>query len=401
MSKKKVVLHFFGPILFATLTLGCAGTPQMTKGFLPVEEVARFSEMEKSTISFSPQSFDNTALGNKAQLVHHIEHTGFHLYNAAAFVNPQKGVLVGGAGLRIGTTADGGLNWEELRLSRYANMLHSVALGKEGAFAVGETPFILKSDAELKNWKALPLKTLEGLGEGELTLYKIRFNGDIGFAAGVHSTYGAPQRPLLLKTVDGGVHWDVMATKGLEKDSTAISDISLPHPHTAFIVTQQGLAHKSVDGGSTWETVFTTASPGPPLNSIAFKDGKTGFLGGMGGQLHFTDDGGANWQRPPELKGTGHWNFSDLEYLPNGMLALTTAADDYDERPVFAFATDGNGGGGLHPLLSKQRPSIFFEGDSYDIFPVDTEHLMVVDRNNVYLVNTKNIVPKTNRKENK
>ncbi len=378
----------------STIALLACTDAQVKKAntFIPVGEFPTFEEIERKNFSFKTKTFKNTAQNSKARIIHSLENTSFHFYNAAAFENEQKGILVGGTGMRIRSTLNGGKDWKEIRLSRFSNAFHSAAIQNGQAFAVGEGSFIVKSDATLSNWNVFDLKGLKNLKGDSQTLYKIKFKGQLGFAMGFDTGFGIAT-PLILKTLDGGANWTVIPHSGLENDLGAINDFDIVSKTLVYMVTQMGNTYKSNDGGNSWDIVFKPRQAYTNLNSIAFKNDKTGFISGISGLLYFTNDGGDNWKQNLIFKDSTSLNISDIQYINEDIIAITTAQSFLDEeKTVFSYLLDGNGNSEIpQALLTKTDSTIFFVGDAFHLHLLNKERLFINDRNNSYSLDVKNL----------
>jgi hypothetical protein len=125
----------------------------------------------------------------------------------------------------------------------------------------------------------------------------------------------------VLRTTDGGQHWQVIHVTGAEK--LDFRDIEAPNndANTAVVMSagpaEQGQAKifKTTDGGAHWKETFSTDRKGVFLDSIAFWDSKhgIGLSDPVDGRfvLIETEDGGASWRfvmprfMPDALPGEG------------------------------------------------------------------------------------------------
>jgi photosystem II stability/assembly factor-like uncharacterized protein len=109
----------------------------------------------------------------------------------------------------------------------------------------------------------------------------------------------------VLRTIDGGTHWQVIHVPGAEK--LDFRDIEAPthDAQTAIVMAsgpaEQGQARlfKTTDGGAHWREVFSTDRKGVFFDSIAFWDAKRGIGVSDPVNGHFvlfaTEDGGDTW----------------------------------------------------------------------------------------------------------
>lgn len=386
MNKIKVLLLTFGALFMAS---GCS---QQKPNYIPVDEFSKFEEITRKEIVHTPIPFENTANEGTVTVIHSLENTNFHVYNASAFETEQKGVIVGGTGLRIRSTLDGGANWREIQLSSFANPFHSAAFSNGEAFIVGEGPYIVKSDATLSKWSVFDISNIAALKETpRAKLYKIKFQDNIGYTMGTAYRMGSVSA-CILKTADGGANWEYVANSGFQEDDTEITDFELLSEKLLFCTTTIGRAYKSTDGGTTWKNIFEPEKTGYPLNSIAFKNEKTGFVSGPRGSFFSTTDGGNNWKQIDFIEKQREYNIADIKYLNDTLVALTTAKSFVDEeRPIFSYLIDGNGGDKHRPLLTKNDSTLFFEGDSFHLFPLNGKKLFITDRNAIYKIDTETL----------
>jgi photosystem II stability/assembly factor-like uncharacterized protein len=150
----------------------------------------------------------------------------------------------------------------------------------------------------------------------------------------VDSLYGYQLRDgQLLRTHDGGENWDEMDIFGFG----LVNDIQAgPALGDAVFCMSLGryLVNASSDGGETWnisltETAFANAYP----NTIAFVDARTGFIGGDGGRILRTEDGGQSWSI---VHGIGYIGaITDLLFIDDDFGIASTYS------PTVLVTTDG------------------------------------------------------------
>jgi len=112
----------------------------------------------------------------------------------------------------------------------------------------------------------------------------------------VDSLYGYQLREgQLLRTRDGGANWTEMDIFGFG----VVSDLAAgPHLGDDVYCMSIGryLVNKSSDAGESWNISLTeTAFPDAQPLTMAFFDGRTGMIGGDGGRILRTSDGGQSW----------------------------------------------------------------------------------------------------------
>ena len=203
---------------------------------------------------------------------------------------PGFAVAVGPGGAVARKSGDGA--WRGRKL-KGGGLLLAVAIGADGAVvAVGGRggftdgrALVLRSTDQGRTFQAAP-----GVPGG--TLYEVKFPAPgIGFAAGVGGT--------LLKTADGGVTWKVLKTGTKEK----LWAVHFLDARTGFIGggdtpwqndgKRSGVIRRTADGGKTWRTVYQGKNR---ISDFSFVDARTGYAGGVGGELLRTVDGGVTWR---------------------------------------------------------------------------------------------------------
>lgn len=111
-------------------------------------------------------------------------------------------------------------------------------------------------------------------------------NQDIVYAAGTAGT--------ILKTSDGGSHWDFVSYLG--GFSTSLYSIFFINPDTGWAVGSDAVIRKTTDGGSSW--VNQSSGAIFPMTSVFFSDDTTGWVA-SGPELYKTIDGGNQWHLFP------------------------------------------------------------------------------------------------------
>ncbi len=97
---------------------------------------------------------------------------------------------------------------------------------------------------------------------------------------------------LLLRTTDGGEHWEkVGAPKGVRENILAIARGK--DPNQMWAVGPQATLIHSADGGKTWED--QSLHKDETLNGVTFLDDKNGWVVGEFGVIKHTTDGGKTW----------------------------------------------------------------------------------------------------------
>lgn len=333
------------------------GTPPLTHTYSQVHAVSTDTVVEVTSDGWVRRSVDGGQSWRQAD-------SKVNEVLSSSFPSGQVGYLGTGGG-RIYKTTDGGLTWTKLSEVNYfpseITMLHFVtpALG----FAHREHSDLLRTQDGGATW-ALVASQLEdfsdlqfvspttGFAVGDYgTIYTTRDGGStwtlIGPAATsglINGNYwrsvwftspttgyvvGQSNRGSLLRTTDGGLSW--LPMPGL---LGTIRALEFPgHGLVGYALSDSGLL-KTTDGGDTW----TKLPAGGTL--LSCPDANTVVVGGGGGTVMRSGDGGATWKTTviPARYGLGnnvvtlHMASSQVGYL---------ATEDSAVGQMLARTTDG------------------------------------------------------------
>jgi len=344
--------------------------------------------MVTKNITMQPRTFINTVTNDSVTIIHHIENTGFHVYNAVVFADEKKGVIVGGAGLKIRTTLDGGLHWQENQFSKFANPFHDTTIKNDTIFAVGESQYIYRSTDFGKHWeiynsdrliaKSLNIDKKDHLTEYNPRYYKIKFYNNTGIVIGDYDRI-RKIKPILLKTIDNGKSWQILKTNGLLTFESGISDIAMLSEKVLYIVTIKGNCYKSTDGGNHWKLRYRNIDT--PLYSIDFLNENEGFIGGVNTTLWHTITGGEIWEKVP-LKLDKHLNISNIQFTNNQKVIFSIASQSVKLEEDFLYQFDIKTKV-TKSIFRKKDTSVVFKGSVYGLYK-QLGNSYVLDRNNLY-----------------
>ena len=386
-------------ILFILITCISCSKKKEINTYIPVKETTDTYDLDGKemlvikNIAMQPKTFVNTVTNESVRIIHHLENTSLHFYNAVAFANEKKGGIVGGAGLRIRTTLDGGLHWQENRFSRFANAFHSLSIQNDTLFVVGESQYIYRSTNFGKNWSVFDTDMLinnylnkeNGNSPKRYNprYYKIKFYNNIGIIVGDYNKT-RKAKPILLKTTNKGITWELLSLKGLKKDEKGISDVVLISEKILYIVTLKGNCYKSTDGGTTWK--LKSRDINTPLNSIDFINENEGFIGGVNTTLWHTNNGGEIWEKIP-LELNKHLNLTNIHFI-NNQKAIFTIASQNDELETDLLYQIDSKTKKIKSILHKKDTTVIFKGGVYGLYK-QQNHLYLLDRNNLYQTSIK------------
>lgn len=347
---------------------------EVVKEFIPISEAGEISYNALNNIDQAPHTFINTTSKKEVSLLHHLDETDFHFYQGVKFKNENVGAIMGGTRLKTRITQDGGKTWNEYSFSRFANAFQSADFVGNDIFIVGASSYIFKGENLGKNWRVFDTKYFFQNDQSryqKFKYYKVRFlNEKTGFIVGERQ-----QHAVILKTEDGGDHWEVMPSNNALKDDKGVSDIAILSANELIITTLSGNCYKSLDGGENWELLYSGEKSA--LSSIAFFDANVGFIGGINNVFLYTNDAGKTWKKIHLPYG----EIADIDIYKHSAI-VTTAYYALEEPRTFVFKIDDEGAN-VQPFLTKEDDSVLFMADSYDVDVLD-DQIYILDRNNLY-----------------
>jgi len=186
--------------------------------------------------------------------------------SAVSFADDKHGWVVGQWGVIL-ATSDGGETWGKQRMDTAVDQpLFSVLFTNDrDGVAVGLWSMLLQTHDGGKTWTKTALPKPPDGGKADRNLYHV-FSDQKG------ALYISAEQGIVLKSTDGGVNWDYLATGGK---------------------------------GSLW-------------SGVAMPDGRI-VVGGLLGSLFQSSDGGATWQ---PLKAETKSSITSLVAAGNGLIAV-------------------------------------------------------------------------------
>ena len=243
-------------------------------------------------------------------------------------------------------TSDGGANWElSFESDLKFDFLDVYTLDKDNAFAVGSdrnSALLLRTEDNGLSWIRIPLGDPFSLTK----LTSITFTSAL-------IGYCTDSKGRILKTIDGGLTWDLKPDASFSTDNVSIS-IDFTSDSTGIVVGDRlspyggsSFIAKTEDGGDSWELLSAYMSEYPSDRnkkiSIFFSDDETAYLLEKDG-LSKTLDCGENWiARDPEFKIENKGIFftdNNTGYVVGSRIQKTTSGgEDWEEiTPVIQGA---------------------------------------------------------------
>jgi photosystem II stability/assembly factor-like uncharacterized protein len=198
--------------------------------------------------------------------------------NSVACLGATDVVVAGHNGVIMRST-DGGSNWELIN-SGTVKILENIYFSSSSTgYIVGERGAILKSTDSGNTWAALTPPDTSNLFSSSFV------NDNVGYISSGSK---------LLKTTDGGQHWDIKTTPGCYC-------VSFINADTGFAASGYVIS-MTTDGGDNWVTVSNNMS-GDTYTSIVFTDNDHGYATDYSCGVYKTTDGGLHWTQASYLNG--------------------------------------------------------------------------------------------------
>jgi photosystem II stability/assembly factor-like uncharacterized protein len=223
-------------------------------------------------------------------------------------------------------------------------------------------------------------------------------------AADADTAWAVSLGGLIIKTADGGMHWDYQWSElQAVPDTPPLRDVCAVNPDVAWICGDGGAVLLTTDGGATWSNKsISVASQDFRLLSISALNRNVAWVVGQGGSVYRTTDGGDSWITCP-VPGAETQDLTAVSALGNqsawvsggnNLAAVTTDGGTswdrrdpgvgnvstiqrikaFDANNVYAIGNAGNffstGDGGSSWNLTDLGPKIFLFGMSF----TDTQH---------------------------
>ena len=248
------------------------------------------------------QQMDDT-LGTIEATVHYqsVPHPAIHGFPLMdlQFIG-DHGWAVGAMGT-IMKTIDGGQHWQHIKLNSDADLNRVQFINKNEGWASGGRIRMGATNASMRHDQrggfAYIYHTKDGgktwecqFAERGRHLFALDFvNENIGYAGG--------ERGFLMKTTDGGKHWNVLPTTGT---LNWLYGMAFKDEYTGFAVGLNEAVIKTSDGGKSWVKVNAASDKKfygfrSIYRDICFK-GNTGCIVGQNGSVLISHNGGETWE---------------------------------------------------------------------------------------------------------
>jgi photosystem II stability/assembly factor-like uncharacterized protein len=317
---------------------------------------------------------------------------GIYLYTLS--VGSNNNAIIGGNAYNgvIYYTKDGGDTWKKgYDSTGYIYDINHVSA--DSAYAVGSRGLVLLTTDGGESWAQIARDNSPGFeaiyfsspsigyADGEGKLYKTTDAGESWYVVNDSSIDGSlffiddmtgfNAGPKLMKTTDGGVHWNELNT-GVS--AYAFRDVYFVNNNLGFATYSAFYngdgAVKTTDGGMTWDSL-TFKNNKHDKKYIYFVDENLGFTSGYS-TLYRTTDGGDNWDTLDVAYGPTPGFFEDL----NSKVTFINSSTGFFGRKGHIFKTTDKGDTWTDaPIDNSTEPQqIQFVSDSigYTVCTTDT-----------------------------
>lgn len=212
------------------------------------------------------------------------------------FFSPTKGYA--SSNISFLTTADGGLTWNNSKLSGFRDIDFTDSLN---GYADGIIGLIQKTTNGGNTWTTLTAPKSNSLWGVSM------INSNI--------IYFSVTGGLVYKTTNGGLSFTILT---VEPNGNTLTDIYFNDQNNGFVCVSNGSIYKTSNGGTSWSKVYSTTNI-VGLNSIYNVNSTIGFVVGTSGTILKTIDGGNNWisLNSSTLKSLNYVHFYDAN---NGII---------------------------------------------------------------------------------
>lgn len=228
--------------------------------------------------------------------------------NEMFFFDDSNGYIVGGDGVTnegiILKTIDGGNTWESKNL--LSQLFSIYFINNMIGYAAGQKLFKTQNGGE--TWNEINL----GYQEYSSIIF---FDESTGLLT---ATVSQTLERVVLKTMDGGIHWEELNNVNLEHNT--IRKIQIQEGIT-YMVSNSGKIFKTSDKGNSWQTIDS-----PLFNSSYFINERqavgvsqwwpNGFF--SHGVIYITNDGGQHWEMK-DFSPNDFFTINDIDFLNNSV----------------------------------------------------------------------------------
>ena len=160
----------------------------------------------------------------------------------------------------------------------------------------------------------------------------IFLNENIGWASGDSS--------LVLKTIDGGLHWE---SNSIGDEGNTVSSISFLDSLNGWAVGFHEI-FRTKDSGVTWDTVYSDVTEDLYFGSIYFLDSLNGWTAANNGRILITNNGGMSWDTTTiDLEMFYQSYFEDIHFVDTtkGIIVGSGVDNFFNSYSLIYKSTDG------------------------------------------------------------
>jgi photosystem II stability/assembly factor-like uncharacterized protein len=203
-------------------------------------------------------------------------------------------------------------SWSKQRTGSLA-WLHSVYfLNQNRGWAIGSKGTILATVDGGLTWQPTPPSSTDVLRD---IIFVDQNNGWLVVEVNLYELKTKDQpRAYLMRTTDGGEHWERVDIKGIDVDARLVRAV-FSSAGKGWIFGEAGVIYTTHDGGDSWKRLLSPTRH--LLLGGMFVDEFRGWLVGAGGTIIQTSDGGDTWYQSRFPQTTSPIRFAAASFVDN------------------------------------------------------------------------------------
>jgi photosystem II stability/assembly factor-like uncharacterized protein len=203
-------------------------------------------------------------------------------------------------------------SWSKQRTGSLA-WLHSVYfLNQNRGWAIGSKGTILATVDGGLTWQPTPSSSTDVLRD---IIFVDQNNGWLVVEVNLYELKTKDQpRAYLMRTTDGGEHWERVDIKGIDVDARLVRAV-FSSAGKGWIFGEAGVIYTTHDGGDSWKRLLSPTRH--LLLGGMFVDEFRGWLVGAGGTIIQTSDGGDTWYQSRFPQTTSPIRFAAASFVDN------------------------------------------------------------------------------------
>ncbi|MCD4736445.1 MAG: hypothetical protein K8R53_10400, partial [Bacteroidales bacterium] len=186
-------------------------------------------------------------------------------FNDICFTDDQTGFVVGDNSTFL-FTKDGGLNWSSIKSHKSGDLIKIRFISDSCGFVLGRSKkesYLLRTTDAGKNWKTISLfieNNNVGHFRAETDIIQLNdfsfLNESTGLVGGYVLYGGFEKKPLILKTKNGGLTFEMLKTSGEDREDQEIISLDFQTPNDAYALKGRKEGKSSLYAADYWIEEF-------------------------------------------------------------------------------------------------------------------------------------------------